>query len=109
MILASSSPKPSPRMTNARPRNRALVNHRPWQGRPVDNRRPPLGAVVPRLALRTAEAAAACGVSEDFWAAEIAPSIPCVRRGRLKLYPVASVATWLTDNAELLLDDRRAA
>lgn len=68
-----------------------------------------LQSPIPRLALRTAEAAAACGVSEDFWTAEIAPPIPCVRRGRLKLYSVAAIAVFLEENAELLLEDRQAA
>jgi hypothetical protein len=64
---------------------------------------------IPRLALRTGEAAAACGVSEDFFAAEIAPHVPCVRRGRLKLYSVRALEEWLDANAERLLDERRAA
>jgi hypothetical protein len=64
---------------------------------------------VPRLALRTGEAAAACGVSDDFFAAEIAPHVPCVRRGRLKLYSVRALEEWLDANAERLFDDRRVA
>jgi hypothetical protein len=63
---------------------------------------------IPRLALRTGEAAAACGVSEDFFAAEIAPHVPCVRRGRLKLYAIRALEQWLEDNAERLLDGRAA-
>jgi hypothetical protein len=68
-----------------------------------------LQSPIPRLALRTGEAAAACGVSEDRFAAEIAPQVPCVRRGRLKLYTVRTLAQWLEDNEELLFEDRRAA
>jgi hypothetical protein len=64
---------------------------------------------VPRLALRSGEAAAACGVSEDWFAAEIAPHVPCVRRGRLKLYPVRALEVWLDEHAERLFDERRAA
>jgi hypothetical protein len=64
---------------------------------------------VPRLALRTGEAAAACGVSEDFFAAEIAPHVPCVRRGRLKLYSVVALEEWLDENAELPFDSRHAS
>jgi hypothetical protein len=59
---------------------------------------------VPRLALRVGEAAAAFGVSEDWFSAEIAPDVPCVRRGRLKLYPVAALAAWLEEHAELLFE-----
>jgi hypothetical protein len=66
-------------------------------------------APIPRLALRTGEAAAACGVSEDFFAAEIAPDVPCVRRGRLKLYSVRALEQWLDAHAERLLGDRNAA
>ncbi len=68
-----------------------------------------LQSPIPRLALRTGEAAAACGVSEDFFAAEIAPYVPCVRRGRLKLYPVALLASHLEENAELLFAERQEA
>ena len=63
----------------------------------------------PRLALRTGEAAVALGVSADFFAAEIAPHVPCVRRGRLKRYSVRALEEWLEENAERLLDDRQAA
>jgi hypothetical protein len=69
----------------------------------------PTKSPVPRLALRTGEAAAACGVSDDFFAAEIAPHVPCVRRGRLKLYSVRALEEWLDANAERLFDDRRVA
>ena len=56
---------------------------------------------IPRLALRgDAEAAAAIGVSVDYFAEYIAAEIPCVRRGRLKLYAVPAVAAWLQQNAE---------
>ena len=68
-----------------------------------------LQSPIPRFAVRTGEAAAACGVSEDFFAAEIAPHVPCVRRGRLKLYPVALLSAFLEENAELLFDERQAA
>ena len=62
-----------------------------------------------RLSLRVAEAAEALGVSEDFFAAEIAPHVPCVRRGRLKLYSVRALEQWLDENAERLFNDRNGA
>jgi hypothetical protein len=62
-----------------------------------------------RLSFRTGEAAFALGVSEDFFAAEIAPHVPCVRRGRVKLYAVRALEQWLEDNAERLFDRSRAA
>jgi hypothetical protein len=63
----------------------------------------------PRLSLRTGEAAIALGVSDDFFAAEIAPHVPCVRRGRLKLYSVRALEQWLDENAERLFEGRRVA
>lgn len=63
----------------------------------------------PRLALRTGEAAAALGVSEDWFHTEVAPHVPCVRRGRLKLYAIRALEQWLEESAERLFDDRRAA
>ncbi len=68
-----------------------------------------LQAPTPRLALRTGEAAASCGVSEDFFAAEIAPHVPCVRVGRLKLYPISALEAWLVASSERLFDDRSSA
>lgn len=68
-----------------------------------------VGINAPRIALRTGEAAAALGVSEDFFAAEIAPHVACVRRGRLKLYAVRALEAWVEENAERLLEDRKAA
>jgi len=67
-----------------------------------------LDAPVPRLALRVAEAAAALGVSEDFFAAEIAPDLPAVRRGRVKLYGVRALEQWIDANAEHVLGERAA-
>jgi hypothetical protein len=64
----------------------------------------PIESPVPRLALRVGEAAAALGVSEDWFSAEIAPDVPCVRRGRLKLYSVAALAQWLDENSERLFE-----
>jgi hypothetical protein len=63
---------------------------------------------VPRLSLRVAEAAQALGVSEDFFAAEIAPELAVVRRGRLKLYSVRALEAWLDANAERVLSESTA-
>ncbi len=68
-----------------------------------------LQSPVPRLAVRTGEAAAACAVSEEFFAEHIAPHVPCVRRGRLKLYSVRALEQWLDESAEHVFGDRRAA
>jgi hypothetical protein len=64
---------------------------------------------IPCLAVRAGEAASALGVSPDFFAAEIAPHVPCVRRGHVKLYAVRALEQWLQDNAEQLFEDRKAA
>ena len=55
---------------------------------------------VPRLALRPPEAAAALGVSEDFFSANIAPELKWIRRGRLKLTPTDELREWARGSAE---------
>lgn len=62
---------------------------------------------VARLALTANEPAAALGVSRDFFDEHIAPELRCVRRGRMKLYPIAELQRWLEREAALTLDDRR--
>jgi hypothetical protein len=57
------------------------------------------------LALRVLEAAAALGVSPDFFDARVAPELRCVRRGSVKLYPVAELERWLDHEASRVLDD----
>lgn len=61
-----------------------------------------------RLAYRKGEAAAVYGISEDHFAT-FAHEIPCVRRGRVVLYPATALQAWLDTNAERLLDERRRA
>lgn len=58
---------------------------------------------VPRLALRVAEAAAALGVSEDFFHDQIAPELHWVRRGRAKIVATAELQRWLDSNSERVL------
>ena len=67
-----------------------------------------LQAPLARLAYRKGEAAAVLGISEDHFAT-LAHEIPCVRRGRVKLFPVKALQEWLDANADRPLDDRRAA
>jgi hypothetical protein len=64
---------------------------------------------VPRLALRVEEAAASLGISDDAYREHVAPFVRIVRRGRLKLVAVEELERFLNENAERLLDDRRAA
>jgi hypothetical protein len=67
-----------------------------------------LQSPIPRLALRTGEAAFACGCSEDYFAEHIAPELKFVRRGRLKLVAVSELQRWLDENAEHLFEGRAA-
>lgn len=54
----------------------------------------------PRLAVNRREAAAALGISEDSFARYVAAEVQCVRRGSLRLYPLAELERWLADHAE---------
>lgn len=65
-----------------------------------------IGADVPRVSLRVAEAAAALGISEDTFA-KIAHEIPCVRIGRVRLYPLPALALWVEQHATRTLDGVR--
>lgn len=55
---------------------------------------------VPRLAMNKTDAAAALGVSVDFFDAHIAAELKCVRRGRRRLYPTTELQRWLDAEAE---------
>jgi excisionase family DNA binding protein len=57
-----------------------------------------------RLALTRAEAAAAIGVSLDSFERYVQPELRLVRRGRLRLVPVAELERWLEREAALTLD-----
>lgn len=56
-----------------------------------------------RLALSTAEACDALGVSWDFWREHVEPELRVVRRGRRKLVAVAELEAWLDREAERAL------
>jgi hypothetical protein len=60
-------------------------------------------SAVPRVALRPEEAAAALGVSRDFFDESIAPELRVIRRGRLKLYAVRELERWADEQAERVL------
>lgn len=61
------------------------------------------GGTALRLAVSRGEAAAALGVSVDFFDAHVAHELRCVRRGRRRLYAMAELERWLDDNAESAL------
>jgi len=55
---------------------------------------------VPRIALTRDEAAIALGISLKSFTRHVAPDLPVVRRGRLRLYPVDGIERWVRDNQE---------
>lgn len=57
-------------------------------------------APIPRLALTREEAAAAIGMKIDSFERHVQPTIRMVRRGKLRLVPVAELERWLAENAE---------
>jgi hypothetical protein len=61
-------------------------------------------APVPRLALTIADAAAALGVSTDYFVEHIAADLRWVRRGRKKLVAVHEIERWLSENAAMTLE-----
>lgn len=65
-------------------------------------------AITP-LALSKPDAAAALGMSVDSFERYVMADVRCVRRGRLRLYPVDELRRWLDENAERLLTGLQAA
>jgi excisionase family DNA binding protein len=61
----------------------------------------------PRLALTRAEAAASLGMSVDSFERYVQSEIRLVRRGSLRLVPLAELEAWLLKNAEQPLPDPR--
>ena len=60
-----------------------------------------------RLAYSRAEAAAALGVSVDFFDEHISHELKAIRRGRRRLYPLRELERWLERAATLALGDQR--
>lgn len=58
----------------------------------------------PRLAYSPAEAARALGVSRDYFDRHVLPELRVVRRGRLRLIPVAELERWLVESACRVLE-----
>ena len=65
----------------------------------------PGGESTLRLALSKAEAAAALGVSVDFFEDHVMHEIRVVRLGRRRLVPVKELVRWLDENASRPLGD----
>jgi hypothetical protein len=63
-----------------------------------------LTAEIPALALRRAQAAAACNVSLEIFDAEVRPFVPAKRLGGVTVYPTAALERFLAD-ATSIADD----
>jgi excisionase family DNA binding protein len=61
-------------------------------------------ASAPRIALSPDEAAAALGVSRDFFDEHVLPELRVVRRGRKVLVPIVELERWLAENAARTLN-----
>jgi hypothetical protein len=59
----------------------------------------PEKAPPPRLGLTISEAARAVGVSESSFKRHVQPELSIVRRGGLRIIPVAELERWLVGNA----------
>jgi hypothetical protein len=67
---------------------------------------PLIVAPVPRTALTLEEAAASLGVSVDSLSRHVLPDLRVIRRGRLRLVPVAELERWASEQAEPTLGRR---
>jgi len=61
-------------------------------------------APVPRVALSREDAAAALGLSLDSFERHVQPDLRLIRRGRLRLVPVAELERWADEAAERTID-----
>ena len=59
-----------------------------------------------RLALSKPEAAAALNISINSFERHVQPELRVVRRGKLRLFPVAELERWLRENAQLTVEER---
>jgi hypothetical protein len=61
-------------------------------------------AVTP-IALPKPLAAEALGMSVDSFERYVMADVRCIRRGRLRLYPVTELQRWADENAQRLIDE----
>ncbi len=64
---------------------------------------------VPRVALSRQEAAISLGMSLDSFKRHVQPELRLIRRGKLRLVPVAELERWANENAESVLRRPRGA
>jgi hypothetical protein len=62
-------------------------------------------APVTPLALRKTEAAEALGLSDESFDKHVRPTLPAVRIGVLRLFPVEAIERWPRDNQQTPLGD----
>jgi hypothetical protein len=55
---------------------------------------------VPRVALSRQEAAMSLGMSLDSFERHVQPELRLIRRGKLRLVPLAELERWANENAE---------
>jgi hypothetical protein len=59
---------------------------------------------IPRIALTRGEAAASLGVSLTTFKSQVQPDLRIVRRGKVRMIPVAELERWVDANAQRVLD-----
>jgi hypothetical protein len=64
---------------------------------------------VPRVALSRQEAAISLGMSIDSFERHVQPELRLIRRGKLRLVPVAELERWASENAESVFSHARRA
>ena len=64
---------------------------------------------VPRVALSRQEAALSFGMSLDSFERHVQPELRLIRRGKLRLVPLAELERWANDNAESVFSRPRRA
>jgi hypothetical protein len=57
------------------------------------------------LALRREDAAAAIGVSDETFDKHVRPTLPVVRLGSVRVYPVDALRDWLCEHADSPIDE----
>lgn len=70
----------------------------------ANSSRDPRPIAVTPIALSKPDAAAALGMSVDSFERYVMADVRCIRRGRLRLFPVAELERWANVNAERLLE-----
>jgi hypothetical protein len=63
-----------------------------------------ISAPIPAIALPKPAAAASLGMSVDSFERYVMADVRCIRRGSMRLFPVAELERWADENAERLLD-----